>query len=236
MIKRRLFKFKQSNKESVDDLINNRLWISNLYLMNDPMDLALFIDSKKVETDFNNNKIIKFQAHITKQIFCASFTPVYTNKRLWNYYSGGFSGFALGYRPTDIRKSIKDFGLKIIEDKITYSSTSYDFTDLFKIFLKDESKQMPFPWKSLFTKDKSWSEEKEYRFSLLDVPPNLKITEKGFKLLNLKPCVIYVGYKMDKEMLSSITLYSKKNNIPLNMYMPKFDSKKIDFQAIEIIN
>ncbi|MFA6368548.1 MAG: DUF2971 domain-containing protein [Bacteroidales bacterium] len=234
MIKRRLFKFKKTSDKNIEDLMNNRLWISNLYLMNDPMDLAFFVDSKKVKIDFDNNDVIKFQAHITKHIFCASFTTVFSNKRLWNYYSDGFFGFALGYKPTDIRKSINALNLQSIEDKITYANTRFDYTNLFRAFLQRKNMQIPIPQKSLFTKDKSWSEEKEYRFSIQN--PIFKVDDKGFKLLNVKPCVIYVGYKIKKDALFSIISYCEKNNIPLNVYMPKFDSKELGFQNIKFFN
>lgn len=232
----RLYKFKEANEQSISALEQNQLWISSVYKMNDPMDLGFYIDKTKILFNYLDDEIIEFQKNITSHLFCASFTTIYANKRLWNYYSGGFTGIVIGYKSSIIKNALKRIGLYGNDNKVIYKDTkSFDYTNLFNNYIQGKRWETLLEWKSLFTKDISWEEEREYRFSL-NTPNDQKIIQAGgFLLDGVKPSVVLVGYKIDNALFERLRKHCIKNSISLKKYMPKFDTNDIDYKIVDVI-
>ena len=88
----RLFKFKSGSDLDVETLLKNNLWVSNIFKMNDPMDIAIYVDKNKIIENINDELFECFYNDISKNLYCISLTKKYSNKRLWNYYSNGRNG------------------------------------------------------------------------------------------------------------------------------------------------
>lgn len=122
-----------------------------------------YIDSKIVDVD---EDIVRFQENLCKRLCCISFTTVLKNIRLWNYYTNGLRGYVLTYRKKDIEVSLKNNNIGYFCNKVYYKNTKEDITQILLDYQSSIFKEYTIPWKLLFTKNKSWLDEKEFRYSL----------------------------------------------------------------------
>lgn len=227
-----LYKFKGSAQYNIDALLNNQLWISSLNKMNDPMDMGFYIDEEKVKNEkYSDEDIIRFQKEFNTGVYLMSFSTIVANMRLWNYYTDGFSGFVIGYKKTEIQKALDDLKCNYYSQKITYEDKTYDHTSMFIPFLHHESYSENLIIDSLFTKSLFWEEESEYRFSVSPKVDWINSEEEGGLIPNLRPSIIYVGYRMDEKNKKRIFEFCKKEGIELRMYLPNFYSRKIDYKV-----
>ncbi len=225
-----LYKFKTGDKRNLNYLLNDELWVSNLLNMNDPTDLKIYVNKKTIK--YRDEDMIKFYNFLASGIYCISFTTNFDNERMWDYYSDGFRGFVLCYSYLDIKSTLDKYGLKGNDNKVKYDDKSFDFTKVYKKFINGKIDEVV-EWEAFFTKNQSWKDEKEYRFSI-NTPVNLGSNEKGFPLKDIKPIRIIVGFKINQTSLNLIKNYCKKNKIKLQMYMPRFDKIEKDYKLIDL--
>lgn len=209
---KKLYKFKScENDYDIESLVQNKLWVSTLHNMNDPMELAFYINPNDADGAF----VQEFQDHITRAFCVISFSKTWNNKRLWNYYSNGFKGMVIEYDSTAIDSAIKEVLHNVSYDDadVQYENVKYDFTKLYQLFLSGGGDAL-FPYKSIYTKDTSWKKEREHRYSL----PTQFFGDKfdtitGKYLENVVPSTIYIGYKMNytnKQKLINYVQYQKR--------------------------
>ena len=209
---KKLYKFKScENDYDIESLVQNKLWVSTLHNMNDPMELAFYINPNDADGAF----VQEFQDYITQAFGVISFSKTWKNKQLWNYYSNGFRGMAIEYDSTTIDSAIKEVLQNELyhAGKVHYESIKYDFTKLYQLFLSGGGETL-FPYKPIYTKDTSWKKEREYRYSL----PTQFFGDKfdtitGKYLENVVPSTIYIGYKMNytnKQKLINYVQFQKR--------------------------
>ena len=207
-----LYKFKACEHDyDIEAVVQNKLWVSTLHNMNDPMELAFYINPNDADGAF----VQEFQAHITRAFGVISFSKTWKNKQLWNYYSNGFKGMVIAYDSTSIDFAIKEVLHNVSYDKgdVKYENVKYDLTKLYQLFLNGGGETL-FPYRSIYTKDTSWRKEHEYRYSL----PTQFFGDKidiitGKYLENIVPSAIYIGYKMNyknKQKLINYAQYQKR--------------------------
>lgn len=207
-----LYKFKACEHDyDIEAVVQNKLWVSTLHNMNDPMELAFYINPNDADGAF----VQELQDHITRAFGVISFSKTWKNKQLWNYYSNGFKGMVIAYDSTSIDFAIKEVLHNVSYDKgdVKYENVKYDLTKLYQLFLNGGGETL-FPYRSIYTKDTSWRKEHEYRYSL----PTQFFGDKfdiitGKYLENIVPSAIYIGYKMDyknKQKLINYAQYQKK--------------------------
>lgn len=221
-----VYKFKNASDEyDIPALLENKLWVSTLENMNDPMDLGFYIRGyrdKKAE-------IIEFQKKLNKSFIIISLGKTPDDRRLWNYYTDGMKGFALKYNNADLIRALKDRGAKKIENgPVRYTEEKTDLTDMFKTYI--ETGKIPSPKEAtiLFTKDKSWESEYEYRIIAdADFLTNYEgaVEKGGICLENVIPTLIIIGYRMSEDKEMKIIEYAEKYNIEVRKYTPNFLSK-----------
>lgn len=227
----RLFKFKSGSDLDVETLLKNNLWVSNIFKMNDPMDIAIYVDKNRIIENINDELFECFYNDISKNLYCISLTKKYSNKRLWNYYSDGFKGFVLCYKPSSIRNALKEIDNVYSEGEIVYKDTRYDFSEHYDNFIRNNIKETIINQNILFTKHTSWQEENEYRFSLSS---NYKWNEKNGFELHVKPSAIIIGYKIDIKKQEIIKKYCEENNIDLKIYKPDYYTNKRKMKTYDI--
>ncbi len=221
-----MYKFKSASDEyDIPALQKNQLWVSTLEFMNDPMDLGFYIQGNK-DRDAD---IIAFQEKLNKSFVIISLGKIRQGRRLWNYYTDGMKGFALKYNNEDLIRGLKDLGAtKIAKGIVKYTDEKTELTDVFTEYLK--TGKIPSPQKAdiLFTKDKSWESEQEYRI-IAEADFLTKhegaIEHGGIKIENVIPTQIIIGYRMSEEKTKLIVKYAKENNVEVRKYTPDFRSK-----------
>lgn len=232
-----MYKFKSASDEyDIPALQKNQLWVSTLEFMNDPMDLGFYIQGNK-DRDAD---IIAFQEKLNKSFVIISLGKIRQGRRLWNYYTDGMKGFALKYNNEDLIRGLKDLGAtKIAKGIVKYTDEKTELTDVFTEYLK--TGKIPSPQKAdiLFTKDKSWESEQEYRI-IAEADFLTKhegaIEYGGIKIENVIPTQIIIGYRMNEEKTKLIVKYAKENNVEVRKYTPDFRSKSSKMYISTVIH
>lgn len=229
-----LLKYKGGYDRDIDALENDSLWVTNIYEMNDPMDLGFYINPERVVID---DRVLIFQKSICENLPVISFSTVIKNYRLWNYYTNGLKGMALAYYKSDIDQALKSIDCSFHSSKIRYINESQELTNFYLNFINDKKTETLFPINMLFTKNSTWAAEKEYRYSLsskfLFNDTGEKV--KGKLLEGIIPYRIYIGYKMDKKSKERIMSYCKKKNVKLYVVSPDFTTKNpLDMKIVEL--
>lgn len=223
-----LFKYKCFNKNNIECLLKNELYISCITCMNDPFECNIYIDIEKAKIKLNisnNNEIYRmkniFEKIIKGSIYCASFCKDDNNKHLWKSYANNYEGFVIEYKINDLINVFKNAGANFCNDYIQYvDDNTMDFTDSFiKSATIDCSDYVTKDW--FFSKRKRWQKEHEYRI-VINTPFEKDIIyngeNKGILIKNIKPTCIIVGYKINAENLKVINEYCKNNNVLLKMH------------------
>lgn len=117
-----------------------------------------------------------------------------------------------------INKTTKDIRIAY-EGEVIYDGKKTNFTDLYKNFLINQNTTMDVDRESLFHKDDSWEDEKEYRFVF-----NYSFL-LNHRLTQLKPSAIYLGYRMSDDNINKVLTYCKNNKVRLFLYTPSFHSE-----------
>ena len=236
--------------KALQDLKNNRLWVSRYSALNDPSEFAFWVNKDKLSKDELVNLNIKlnlFSSNLKCSCFALSLSKSFKNRRLWGYYTNGMRGFAAGYDENDINRAIDELGLSYHAMPIIYTCKKIDLTDLFKKSLKTNNLSEIIDPELVFRKNPFWKFEKEFRFSIGDGKNTLnevieqqhksgEISSKtysGFYLHNLKPKLIVVGFMMPKTIHIEIREYCNKNSIGLKIYKLDYTSPIDKFMICE---
>lgn len=228
-----MYKYKSaSDKYDMPALLNNRLWVSTLENMNDPMDLGFYIKGSK----YSDSQIRSFQDALNKAFVIISLGKTVQNRRLWNYYTDGMKGFALKYENNDLESALKALGAKsVISGSVDYKGEKTETTDLLRTYL--DSGELPTVKQAelLFKKDTSWQSEDEFRIITRSdfLTHHIGAEEKGgIHLEKVIPTQIVIGYKMDTKKEEQLLDYAEKQNIEVRKFTPDFRKKRSkDFKS-----
>lgn len=228
-----VYKYKPVNEQSViNGLLTDSLYMSTLDKMNDPLESGFYVNG-----DYDSDKIRDFQQWWLEEFYCISFSMSDNCRRLWNYYTDGMKGMVLGYKISSIREAFKKIGLwpycpfdmmppiikpddehYLSEGKVIYDGEKTNLTKYYQGFVGIGKESENISNKLFFHKDKSWKEEKEYRF----------IVDCDFMdnnvLENIIPETICVGYRINQIYLDIIKKYCKEKGVSLFQCQPDFGS------------
>lgn len=229
----RLYKYKAGTERDIDNLLNDKLFVSSLNKMNDPLELGFYVEKEK-----NLSCIVEFQKALLESYSCLSFSTSVSVRRLWNYYTEGMKGLVIEYRDYTIKKKLITDRIECInidyiekvnpkytyeklayEGKVLYDGEKTDLTMLYDQYCMQHSGIQFLSGEFLFHKDDSWEDEKEYRFAF----PSEYLSNDCIS--GIIPTAVYVGYKMEGNCLKKVKDYCISRKIPVYCYMPNFKSK-----------
>ena len=223
-----MYKFKSANKNDIESLIQDKLWVPTLALLNDPMDLGFFIDDKRIPDD----EILRFQDALNRSYVVISLGTNVQNRRLWNYYTDGMKGFVLNYRVNDLEKALVNKGASWPNiGKVLYSDEKQDLTEEFRQYLVKGKLPAVKKTHILFNKNSSWESEEEYRLiTKADFLDNYEGAVKagGICIENVVPIEIFIGYKMSDKNFEIIREYADSKGIEVMKFVPDFRNKNSD--------
>lgn len=239
---------------SLDTVINKKLWVSSPKLFNDPFDSAINIDYSmelsnmaaevmrdvfgeqktdelmntpvfKIAVQQASKKVHKELSQRNLEIEQGVFVSCFSEKTninsvcMWAHYANNHSGFCAEYDFKDI-KNTGDYGCFPIK-----------YTD--RYVLDDNpatiQESIGFLLNLVFTKAKSWKNEKEWRIVKFPEETN----KEGYTIDFALPKKIYLGCKVKEKLRKDLCSFCNQNNIPIyqmqlkpgSFYMIK---KKID--------
>jgi hypothetical protein len=241
-----LFKYEcenETNKDysSIEELNNNELWVSQQNSQNDPVSFPFSLNKQKINEKLNLNDedlehyLSTFLNNLDYGSAVLSFGTSWDNQTLWSYYSKGFQGYVIEYKKEDVDYALSHYSFKtgnnsdvkeklcdnFASESVTYSDEKTDETDFFINWFKG-LRQETYQFASPFMKQGFWEKEKEYRYSL-GKPFEVEMEENsGFKINNLSPASIYIGFKCKEEEEKRLLQIAKEKKIPCFRCRPKF--------------
>lgn len=218
-------------------LISKELWLSHYQSLNDNSEVQFLYD--QISRSLPNNTIHKELFDNFKNdywcklnIFSVSMCEEFKNDHLWEKYSKKGTGVALGYETIFLKDSIEKTNYKFIETMIKYGKNEISrcfgplLTRFFEYIKKEEAYQnkiIPEFLSILLSempcfKEKTWEEEKEYRYFIMDHSPDKKISENlitesnHIPLKNIYPSKIILGKNCNLTK-NDIEALLEKNNL-----------------------
>ena len=237
----KLYKYKSDADYNIDALCNNQLWVSPLSKMNDPLELGFYIGNTSL---FDYLRAIELQNRILDEYGCISFSTSKTCQRLWNYYTNGMHGMVLEFKASTVNMALSEAGLAVlggtnasskvlwdskiaVHGRTVYRDEKAEFSSLYDSFVVNPSVDLRFAANQLFYKDKSWEDEKEYRYVFKW--NHLSGDPTGMLMERMMPSAVYIGYRMSGTKANRVEEYCKKVGIPLFMYSIDFKSKSTKY-------
>ena len=178
-----LYKYHSLSKNHLNNLARRKLWASHPTAFNDPFEFRLqrthhakgLSELRKLNPNHANRSdaelismgVEGFESYIQKMgVICFSEEPHHI--LLWSHYTGNHSGICLGFCGRDESETLKDAGIYPVKYEESYPEV--DFAQVW---------HMEGLAKILWTKNKVWSYEKEWRMvriegnELVDYPGKL---------------------------------------------------------------
>lgn len=240
---------------SIDSIINKKLWISSPRHFNDPFDSVMNIDyrpelsvlASQVMVDLFGEqrahelmdtpifKAAVQSAHIQVQTGLAQrnsdiekgiFVSCFTEKEnirstcMWAHYADNHSGFCAEFEFNDI-KNAGDYGCFPIK-----------YTDEYVLHDNPSSlrESIEFLLNLVFTKSKSWKNEKEWRIVKLQDAVN----SDGGLIDFVLPKKVYLGCKVKDRLKKDLCLFCHENKIPIYQMKLKPGSFNIKKEKLNI--
>ncbi len=194
-----IFRYRPGNKNDIDSLNNNYIWLSNITEVNDKFEGLNEIKYDKVKLNYEflktglKNIVDNIIDGVRKKFYVACFTETETNERMWEEYADNGSGFCIEYYFYDFKTFI--FPVIYNESKLV-DIDKYDVNEMRR---------------SLITKYTKWSEENEWRI----LWPYDEDEEKGKKISQPRPKAIYMGENIKKDLVSFLMEYCQNNYVGL---------------------
>lgn len=187
---------------------------------------AKFLEQK----NFIEQRNAIFRDKNIKDTAICAFAEEYDNRLMWAHYSNYHKGFCIGYETNQMEKFLY---------KVQYVKTIFDISnDLIKIMNTDSTcmaKKIK-PHKMVIRKDSIWKYEKEWR--LINpinyehiINPNFdkQKNENNGYTYKLKPCIIYLGAKIeDRHKINLIEIAKEQNFTVKQIYL---DEKKYNLSC-----
>lgn len=215
-INKTLFNYTKINKDTIKNILNEEIWLSNTKLFNDPVDPS--IKRKNKNNEYYNDLLDRIK------VGCLSSKN--DNTLMWSHYADKHKGICIEYNISKIfidnNSTIRkvNYDKNMVEEKMDYIKR---FSDI-KIGDKNITKLLEL----FYIKSKEWEYEDEYRILYYDATANSNgITMK----LPIKS--IYFGTETSEEdkkliydIIKNINMTKTKNH-KIKIYESKFDDKKL---------
>ena len=215
-----LYKYKAGNDNDISALMNDSLWASTYDCLNDPIDLHIYVEAEN--DDITDEQIDRCIEDFEKMHCCMAFSHAPYAKRLWDYYTNGWSGLVLAYDKKAIEEALCGMKVTYREGKVKYDGEGYRITDTKQLI----NGLSGIPDDVYFHKTDDWKEEDEYRFVFeYDESKPYFYSPKGFLVSGLVPHHIFIGHKMKKENKEKMKEYCRKKNICLYQISPDRKTK-----------
>lgn len=217
---KKLYRYREITDQNIDNLINNKIWLSMPQLFNDPFDTLLNVDieeaiSLKVKNreilsrmpltmrnelfrdafpqiDIEQDKISNSMNTMREAYCMACFSENVNNLLMWSHYAGQHKGICIEYSFEDLQN---------VED-------GFLFPVLYK--KKFDNHLINMSQMDLFSKAYDWRYEREWRISSL-----LPNKSEGKELFTPKPSAIYLGCKFEEKNYKKIYDITQKMGVPL---------------------
>ena len=228
----KIYKYRNFNPDSLDNLINNTVWLGDPNKMNDPYDCCHRFDTsfickqidektvfKKVDEknipqlrsllkeymSRRNAEIISRLSAKVKSLFkFCSFSERINSILMWAHYADSHKGFCIEYPSKSFPET--HFSSRFLHPVI-YSDELFDASEILKN-LPDCNIRMNLA--GLY-KARDWEHEKEWRLLFTNgIAPNAT----AFKL-PVKPSAVYLGSEMLEENKTEIRRICKTLEIPV---------------------
>ncbi|MEX1014802.1 MAG: DUF2971 domain-containing protein [Candidatus Paceibacterota bacterium] len=165
-----LYKYQPINKLVLSNLAGSKLWFAKPNVFNDPFEFRIKRDSKRgldklreenphLENISDENileKVRKGYEQKIREMGVCCFTEVPDSIQMWAYYADAHRGICLGFSGKD-KRTKKDDALHPVYYKKEYPEPDYG-----NVWHLDGLANI------LFTKEKAWEHEKEYRRIIVD--------------------------------------------------------------------
>lgn len=233
-IPERLFRYQRINKDTLETLEKNEIYMNSSEQFNDPFDCrGVYFDENEfnIERNDNNRNVLNCEETNNFKIACFSECP--NNLPMWGNYADNRKGMCVEY---NFKNLGEDHQITKKLWPVIYRSEKYDITSSLKKLwevaskepskiihmIRDEDLMMLF-LKNLF-KHTSWEYEKEWR---LIIPQQ----KEHNKELPITPTAIYAGDKCDPKDLDELKEISKKFSCELIQLKPTgYDNKDFIFE------
>lgn len=220
----KLYKYRSGNDNDLKALFKHGIWVPFVNQLNDFQDISIYC---KNLTDDQYDEYQNFIYNSGFACGCLSFSTLCDNKLLWHFYADNFKGFVLEYESDEIEKVLKEKGICSAKDFVEYLDVKkQDCSDAFVAYCEGKRFEKFIDWHILFSKDKFWSYENEYRFS---VPSDFfdkycKDMELGALLIGILPTKIVLGNFIDEKKEVLLKQFASQNKISLSKMTINYDS------------
>lgn len=215
-----LFKYYNSNLNSIDSLLNSYFFLANPSSFNDPFD-----SNKNLIVDFekDNSKILK---NNFEDIGICSFCEDINHPIMWAHYTNNYRGFAIEFDTEDFKLYIEENQFKGNDIKEGFQISKVIYVN----YIVPIQKAFEFHKRYLFaTKGKFWEVEKEWRI-IGELNQNRIDRRLYFNPEIVKN--IYLGFNLCREDETAVNLISticqiKYPNADIYIVRPDHDKVRL---------
>lgn len=213
--------YKEFLKNMTSDHFNSQ--IDSINSLDKLFDIATHILGKRSEEikaqileqkEFIEQRNNIFRDENIKNTAICAFAEEYDNRLMWAHYSNYHKGFCIGYETNQMKKFLC---------KVKYVKTIFDISkDLIKIMNNNNAhiaKKIK-PHKMVIQKDAIWKYEKEWRLinpinyeHIINPDFDKQKREKNGYTYKLKPCIIYLGSKIEDKHKRNLIEIAKEQNL-----------------------
>jgi len=199
-----IYKYCRGLNRDISNLFEQKLWLSNVFVFNDPYDSAIMVDCgfklqypkeqrKQAIEDFLRQQEENRKAkELRNCLFVSCFSEVNNSFPMWGYYAAEHKGLCIGY---DLRELVSKYNCMPViytSELVTYKDNDSDRNILL----------------SALTKSDEWKNEREWR--IIKQSDEHK-GQKGIILEKFaEPIEIFIGCRQ-KETISFNIEMSKRN-------------------------
>jgi len=209
----KLYKYNSFKKGSLENLINDKIWLSNPLKYNDPFEFTEKNNFLHVLNDNIEKTIKKSQEEMTVCSFCESYEEIL----MWSHYADEHKGFCIEYdlKSPKINRKFLNYLHPVIYKKEAFDTTK-QFIDRYlgtiHLFITGMTKWI------------DWKYENEWRYIMLES----KESNLSVKCISK----VFIGMKIKPQNRARIINICKKKNIPVFEAFPIYEEYKLKFSQI----
>lgn len=205
-----LYRYRSCNSNNIDALEHDKLWLSSVDNLNDPVEFTLNYDQASLNL-CEQHAISKVVDLVKYSTLVTCFTENNDNDYFWKGYADRYSGFCMAYKTEDILSFLSNL------QEIYFGPVKYGPKMKIKNFEKEVNK---FAF-TVFEKDQQWSDENEWRILHNTVKSDNSSSwgkvENG-KLINfIKPSKINFGKSMDQKCIENLIKICVEKGIEISI-------------------
>ena len=215
-INKTLFNYTKINKDTIKNILNEEIWLSNTKLFNDPVDPSI---KRKNKNNIYNDLLDKIKV--------GCLTSKNNNTLMWSHYADKHRGICIEY---NISKIFIDKNSSIRKVNYNKNMAYEEKIDYIKRFsdIQIDDKNITTLLELFCIKSKEWEYEDEYRILYYDSTSNSNGITIKLPIKN-----IYFGTETSEEdkkliydIIKNINMSRTKNN-KIKIYESEFDDKKL---------